>query len=61
MLNGLTAMSENHFVNQLQLAAQDLAAHVNVRKITWGPQGISPGSAVIGLIDVSLPSFGTTN
>ena len=31
---GLTGQCENHFVNQLQLAAQDLAADVNVRNIT---------------------------
>ena len=42
---GLTGQCENHFVNQLQLAAQDLAAHINVRNTTWGPQGMVPGSA----------------
>ena len=48
---GLTGQCENHFVNQLQLAAQDLAADVNVRNITWVPQGMAPSTAVIGPID----------
>ena len=29
-------MSENHFVNQLQLAEQDLGTYVNVLNITLG-------------------------